>query len=93
MILTKDQIFEKLNGRLGDDTSDETLELLTDIKETIDDYEVKTKDVTDWKKKYEENDSEWREKYKKAFFDNPEPPAREDETDPPKKLTFDALFK
>ena len=93
MILTREQMLEKINARIGDDTSDEALGLLTDVKETFDDFENRAKDTTDWKKKYEENDSEWREKYKKAFFDNPVPPEREDEDETPKKMSYEDLFK
>ena len=57
---------------------------------------------TDWKKKYEENDKQWREKYRDRFFSgnedgtkNPDPiePPTEPNTLPPDSpKTFDDLF-
>ena len=48
----------------------------------------------DWKKKYEENDAEWRKRYQDRFFNPDKPNDTEPEPDPePKKLTFDELFK
>ena len=58
-------------------------------------------DTTDWKAKYEQNDNEWREKYKARFFEgdagtNPAEVMRdqkEDITDDGKDISFDDLFK
>ena len=53
-------------------------------------------DGTDWKAKYEENDAEWRKKYKERFFNTS---GNEDGIEdgnggeePPIKRTFDDLF-
>lgn len=68
MIRTKSELLDSIKARLGDDTSDEALALVEDINDTIDDFESKTSDSTNWKQKYEENDSQWRQKYKDRFF-------------------------
>lgn len=68
MIRTKSELLDSIKARLGDDTSDEALALVEDINDTIDDFESKTSDATNWKQKYEENDSQWRQKYKDRFF-------------------------
>lgn len=68
MIKTKDEILKAIKDRIGDDTSDETIAFLEDITDTLNDYDNKTKDNTDWKTKYEENDKEWRNKYRDRFF-------------------------
>ncbi len=68
MIKTKDEILKAIKDRIGDDTSDETIAFLEDISDTLNDYDNKTKDNTDWKTKYEENDKEWRNKYRDRFF-------------------------
>lgn len=69
-IKTKEEILEAVKGKIGEDTSDETIALLEDISDTLNDYDTKTKDSTEWKTKYEENDKAWREKYTNRFFNN-----------------------
>ena len=95
-VLKKDELLTSLKGILGDNTSDESLKLLEDVSDTITDLEDRTKDSTKWKEKYEQNDKEWRTKYRERFFnkpedtDEPEPPSDDDEK--PKKLEFSDLF-
>lgn len=91
---------ELLNGAkaiFGDSETDEVLEFLGDITDTLDDYENKVKDKEDWKTKYEENDSNWRKKYKERFFssnkneeDDPLDPIDEPDDSP---KNFSDLFK
>lgn len=103
-IKTKDQLLTTLKERTTDDASDETLAFIEDMTDTLNDFEAKTKEQTDWKKKYEENDSAWREKYKERFF---EPSAGgyhggkggiedhfdiDDQDEPKKPKTFAELF-
>ena len=67
---------ELLNGAkaiFGDSETDEVLEFLGDITDTLDDYENKVNDKEDWQTKYEENDSNWRKKYKERFFSSNDP--------------------
>lgn len=67
-IRTKEEILERIKAKLGDDNSDETISIIEDISDTMDDYNAKVKDSTDWKAKAEQIDAEWREKYKERFF-------------------------
>ena len=98
-VLTKEQTLERIKQRIGEDTSDEALKLIEDVSDTINDYETKTKDTTDWEKKYKENDEQWRKKYKDRFFNGPAKDEKDDsESDydgEPKenKLTYENLFK
>lgn len=66
-VKSKAEILEALKSRL-DDTSDETLALIEDVSDTLNNAENENKDNTDWKKKYEDNDKEWRQKYRDRFF-------------------------
>lgn len=94
MVKTKEEILEQIKTRLGEDTSDEALSFIEDITDTLTDYEAKTNDTTDWKQKYEDNDKQWRERYKERFFSGENPEEEEEEQglpDPP--LSFDDLFK
>ena len=97
MVKTKDEILNAIKERFGEDTSDETLSLIEDVSDTLDDYETRTNDSTDWKTKYEENDKTWRERYRDRFFsgetddnDIEEPDDIDDDT--PDKRTFEDLF-
>ena len=89
------ELLESIRDRFEDDTSDETLALIEDVTDTINDYETRTADNTDWKTKYEENDKKWREKYRDRFFNGnnggveDEEDDEEDETTPTK---FSDLF-
>lgn len=101
-VLTKEQLLDKLKAKLGEDTSDEALALIEDVTDTCTDYENKGKDTTDWKKKYEDNDKNWRQKYRDRFFsakkdddkggdgDDDDDDNGDDKKEP---LTYDNLFK
>ena len=98
-VLTIKQMLERIKQRIGEDTSDEALKLIEDVSDTINDYETKTKDTTDWEKKYKENDEQWRKKYKDRFFNAPAKDEKNDsESDgddesKENKLTYENLFK
>ena len=99
-ILTREQIMEMIKQRSGEDTSDETLQFIEDVGDTLANMEQLSSEGASWKAKYEENDESWRKKYKERFFNSdvkddlaaldkkkagPDP---EDD-----RLTFDKLFK
>lgn len=67
-VRTSTELLESIRTMFADDTSDETLELIEDVSDTLNDYESRTADNTDWKTMYEENDKKWREKYRDRFF-------------------------
>lgn len=94
MVKTKEEILEQIKTRLGEDTSDEALSFIEDITDTLTDYETRTSDTTDWKQKYEDNDKQWRERYKERFFSGEKVEEEEEEQDVPEPpLSFDDLFK
>lgn len=71
--LSKDELIEKVKKYVGDRTDDETIEIIEDISDSID-----SSDADEWKKKYEENDKMWRDKYISRFVEK-----KEDELDTP----------
>lgn len=98
-VKTKEEILSLIKDRLGDDTSDTALQLVEDINDTLDSLE-KPADSEDWKTKYEQNDAEWRKKYRDRFFntgstdDKPNEPSEPEEPEEPEDpVTFDDLFK
>ena len=95
-VRTKDELLEIIKGRIGDDTSDETISFIEDITDTLSDYEEKAtnSDTEEWKTKYEENDKMWREKYRERFFSKEVEKEDEDfSEDEVKSLSYDDLFE
>ena len=88
---TREEFLEALRKRVGEDTSDEAIAFVQSMTETYD--AMAANNGEDWKKKYEENDAQWRQKYRDTFFQaTPEP--EEPQTEEPKKPhTFNDLFK
>lgn len=84
---SKEEILSFVREKFKDDTSDEVLEFIEDLTDTIDDDD----DDEDWKSKYEANDKMWREKYKARFFASEKEEEEEEEEDE-EKVTFDDLF-
>lgn len=91
-ILSKDELLEKIKKYVGDRTDDESIEIVEDINDSFD-----TSDADEWKRKYEENDKMWRDKYISRFFDKKEEETHdnpsEHEEDEKEYNTFDDLFK
>ena len=95
-VRTKDELLEIIKGRIGDDTSDETISYIEDITDTLSDYEEKAPNLNneDGKTKYEENDKMWREKYRERFFSKEVEKEDEDfSEDEVKSLSYDDLFE
>lgn len=88
--LSKDELIEKVKKYVSDRTDDETIEIIEDISDSID-----SSDADEWKKKYEENDKMWRDKYISRFFEkndeeNEDPTTGDDEKE---YKTFEDLFE
>lgn len=64
-VISKEDLLKRISERIGEDNSDEVLSLLEDVSDTITYFEKR--DSEDWKTKYEENDAEWRKKYRERF--------------------------
>lgn len=94
-IKSREDLLKSLNTLIGDNFTDENLAILEDVSDTLSDYETKTADQTDWKSKYEQNDADWRKKYRDRFMSGTENKneQEEDVKDDSKPLTFDSLFK
>lgn len=61
-------IMDIVKKHIGEDTSDESIAILEDVADTLNNIEKTETD--DWKTKYEENDKQWREKYMARFYDS-----------------------
>ena len=95
-VKTSEEIMNYIKEKTKDDTSDETLQFVEDISDTLNDYETRTKNQTDWEQKYKDNDTKWRQKYRDRFFaggddeEKPEEPKKNEEDKKPK--SFNDLF-
>lgn len=97
-VKSKQEILDEIGLLVGTETSDEVLAVIEDVTDTIDDYERKLGDGTDWEAKYNDLDNEWREKYKARFFDaeadaEGEAEAEAEAEDEDEILTYDDLFE
>lgn len=88
-VRTRDELITAVNTIIGETPDDNGLSLLEDISDTFASYD----DTEDWKTKYEENDAEWRKRYKERF-EGKEVIVEENEDDEPKEKTkFEDLFE
>ena len=92
-VRTREELMEAIQSRIGD--SDEDLAFIEDVTDTITDLETKAADQTDWQARYEENDREWRERYRARFFNEETPEPEPEDPDPEDHKTptsYDELF-
>ena len=96
-IKTREELLTAFNAIIGENASDAALGLIEDITDTMNDYETKTADQTDWKHRYEENDASWRNRYKERFMSATEDDKKilngTNAENKPDILTFENLFK
>lgn len=95
MVLTRDEFFEAINKRVGENTDDESLKFIEDMTDTYNSLGVDIS-VEEWEKKYNDLDAEWRERYRRRFFEGKEDIVdenREDVKDESEPSTFDELFE
>lgn len=94
--LTRDAYLEKLKTLIGEDASDDSIALLEDFTDTYD--ELSNPEQDDWKQKYEDNDAQWRKKYRDRFFnsgnndDDFEKPNPVPEPNPALQISIEDLF-
>ena len=89
-IKTIEEIMGAVRARVGEDTSDEAIAFVEDVSDTL----TSLSSAEDWKKKYEDNDAEWRKRYQDRFFNPEKTPDPDPEPDAkPERLTFEELFK
>lgn len=99
-VLSREDYLARIQGVIGEDTSDEAMSLIEDMTDTFDDMSTRLSDGTDWKAKYEENDKSWRDRYKARFFSGGEDTPsgvleeqKEDVIDDAEEKTFEDLFE
>lgn len=91
-IRSNEEIMTMLKDIIGESTDDNTLSFIEDVSDTLNHYSETASDQTDWKQRYEDNDKEWREKYRNRFFSKPENEPKPD-PEPEKPMKYEDLFK
>ena len=90
-VISKEDLLKRISESIGEDNSDEALSLLEDVSDTIADFE--RRDSEDWKTKYEENDAEWRKKYRDRFENGTDDIKEKEEKETITEVkTYDDLF-
>lgn len=93
---TVEELRTALQKLIGERTDDEVIGFIEDFDDSIE--ELSNKDSEDWKTKYEQNDAEWRKKYRDRFFngkvdeDIEKSKSNEHEEPDEEKTTIDDLF-
>ena len=93
-VIKKEDLITRLTAFIGEEQNDDAISLLEDVTDTVNDYETKTNDSTNWKSKYEENDKAWRQKYIDRFKGGVDS-ATDDtyvEDDTPTPMRYEDLF-
>lgn len=68
-VLSRDDFFNAIQSRVKDDTSEESITFVENMTDTYNSLvNAANGDGENWKKKYEENDKMWKERYKHRFF-------------------------
>lgn len=83
-----DEILNAVKKRIGDDTSDSAISFVEDISDTLNSLS----EQENWKQKYEQNDSEWRKKYRDRFLSGESSSDDDDSGDENEPLTYEKLF-
>lgn len=94
-VVSKEDLIKRFAEKFTGDTSDEVIQLTEDLTDTLEDFIARVEDKEDWKAKFEENDANWRKKYKDRFL---EPSVNEEEIhaqdeDENTNVTFNDLFE
>ena len=93
-IRSREDLMASLNSFIGENSSDDALALLDDVSDTYDDLHRRATDV-DWEAKYNELDTEWRNRYKERFnepYNDDNDDNNDNNFDTPKALKFENLF-
>lgn len=96
-VVSKESLLERIRDMTGVENaeSDESISLLEDLSDTFEDLFSQVLQAGDYKRKYEENDAEWRKRYHDRFFSVVEETTNkeDDKDDDVEKKTYESLFK
>ena len=91
MVKTKDEIMEEIRTYIGDRSDDQTISLIENISDTLDDYAAHG----DYDEKLKDVEAEWRRKYIDRFMNGGENKPDDEITEDEEKtedITIDDLY-
>lgn len=91
-VKTRDEIMSQLQSIIGEDTSDETLAFIQDVSDTLGN-DNSAQRITQLETQLEDQDKEWRKKYRDAFFTGKPDETLDEEEHDNKPKRFEDLFK
>ena len=89
-VRTREELMSSLNNLLGENDSDEALAFIQDMSDTLGDSSAQR--IEDLEQKVKDVDSNWRKRYREAFFSG-KPEQDDEDPEPTKPRTFADLFK
>jgi len=98
-VVSKEELLDRVRVLTGEENadSDESISLFEDLSDTFEDLSAQVSQAGDYKKKYEENDAEWRKRYRERFFSSSDDEGSgitdEPPDEPETKVTYESLFK
>lgn len=90
-IKSKEEIMTQLQTIIGDDTSDETLTFIQDVSDTLTN-DNSAERIKELETQLVDQDKQWRQKYRDAFFTGKPDDSIEDEPDKNIPRRFEDLF-
>lgn len=91
-VKTREEIMSQLQSIIGEDTSDETLAFIQDVSDTLGN-DNSAQRITQLETQLEDQDKEWRKKYRDAFFTGKPDESLDEEEHENKPKRFEDLFK
>lgn len=93
MVLKKKELLERIKTYTGDRTDDETISLIEDVTDTVEELSNRDESSEEWEEKYKKLDDKWRTKYKERFFTTPvKEEQKEDVKKDGEETSFEDLF-
>lgn len=98
-VLNRDDFFNAVQVRVGNDTSDDSIKFIEDMTDTYNSLEQSANgDGVDWKQRYDELNESWKKKYAHRFFSGgsnnmPQENGEGGTEDTPPDTSYESLFK
>lgn len=88
-IKTREELIANVSDIIGENNSDEALQLLTDLRDTLG-SQTDAQRITELENQLAEQDASWRKRYRDAFMNGADESFEEENNRKPK--SFDDLF-
>lgn len=94
MILSKEELMTEMESIIGERTDDEAIKFIEDVTDTIDSLEEQNNETDEWKSKYEEIVTKYKERFFNQEVDKNEKSEEETEEETEEEPeTYEELFE